>query len=149
MITRLKFCGVRTVLDCSGRLFISDRAHLVFDFHQIVDGLKEVELGGSSYVLRCVFLSRTKLKRITASAQPRKASAPPTPQKRRAPACAYTTSLTSRSRKSSARSSRGGTSATGTSSTTLREKLSAIRCEASSERLPRPPSFFSDRCHPF
>ena len=38
-------------LDCTGRLFISDRAHLVFDFHQIVDGLKEVELGGSS----CVF----------------------------------------------------------------------------------------------
>ena len=27
---------------------MSDRAHLVFDFHQIVDGLKEVELGGSS-----------------------------------------------------------------------------------------------------
>lgn len=38
-------------LDCTGRLFISDRAHLVFDFHQIVDGLKEVELGGS----RCVY----------------------------------------------------------------------------------------------
>jgi len=35
-------------LDCSNRLFISDRTHLVFDFHQIVDGLKEVELGGSS-----------------------------------------------------------------------------------------------------
>lgn len=35
-------------LDCTSRLFISDRAHLVFDFHQIVDGLKEVELGGSS-----------------------------------------------------------------------------------------------------
>jgi adenylosuccinate synthase len=35
-------------LDCKGRLFVSDRAHLVFDFHQIVDGLKEVELGGSS-----------------------------------------------------------------------------------------------------
>lgn len=35
-------------LDCKDRLFISDRAHLVFDFHQIVDGLKEVELGGSS-----------------------------------------------------------------------------------------------------
>ncbi|THH06278.1 hypothetical protein EW145_g4203 [Phellinidium pouzarii] len=35
-------------LDCNGRLFISDRAQLVFDFHQIVDGLKEVELGGSS-----------------------------------------------------------------------------------------------------
>ncbi|GAA5945761.1 hypothetical protein JCM3775_005842 [Rhodotorula graminis] len=35
-------------LNCEGRLFISDRAHLVFDFHQIVDGLKEVELGGSN-----------------------------------------------------------------------------------------------------
>lgn len=35
-------------LGCQGRLFISDRAHLVFDFHQVVDGLKEVELGGSS-----------------------------------------------------------------------------------------------------
>jgi adenylosuccinate synthase len=34
-------------LDCSNRLFISDRAQLVFDFHQIVDGLKEVELGRS------------------------------------------------------------------------------------------------------
>ncbi|KAJ2388789.1 Adenylosuccinate synthase, partial [Coemansia sp. RSA 2611] len=32
-------------LDCDGRLFISDRCHLVFDFHQIVDGLKEGELG--------------------------------------------------------------------------------------------------------
>ncbi|KAF8065351.1 AMPSase 1 [Lyophyllum atratum] len=38
----------REGLDCTNRLFISDRAHLVFDFHQIVDGLKEVELGGSS-----------------------------------------------------------------------------------------------------
>ncbi|KAG9081525.1 hypothetical protein FS749_007600 [Ceratobasidium sp. UAMH 11750] len=35
-------------LDCTGRIFLSDRAHLVFDFHQIVDGLKEVELGGKS-----------------------------------------------------------------------------------------------------
>ncbi|RKP27149.1 Adenylosuccinate synthetase [Syncephalis pseudoplumigaleata] len=35
-------------LDCQGRLLVSDRAHLVFDFHQIVDGIKEVELGGSS-----------------------------------------------------------------------------------------------------
>ncbi|KIM58919.1 hypothetical protein SCLCIDRAFT_27756 [Scleroderma citrinum Foug A] len=35
-------------LQCAHRLFVSDRAHLVFDFHQIVDGLKEVELGGSS-----------------------------------------------------------------------------------------------------
>jgi len=35
-------------LKCSDRVLISDRAHLVFDFHQIVDGLKEIELGGSS-----------------------------------------------------------------------------------------------------
>ena len=47
-------CGVPPLtrrpsgINCDGRLFISDRAHLVFDFHQIVDGLKEVELGGSS-----------------------------------------------------------------------------------------------------
>ncbi|KAI9340675.1 Adenylosuccinate synthetase [Zopfochytrium polystomum] len=34
-------------LDATGRLFVSDRAHLVFDFHQTVDGLKEIELGGS------------------------------------------------------------------------------------------------------
>lgn len=37
-------------LDCAGRILISDRAHLVFDFHQIVDGLKEIELGKSKYV---------------------------------------------------------------------------------------------------
>ncbi|EJD53279.1 Adenylosuccinate synthetase [Auricularia subglabra TFB-10046 SS5] len=35
-------------LSCKSRILVSDRAHLVFDFHQIVDGLKEVELGGSS-----------------------------------------------------------------------------------------------------
>lgn len=40
-------------LDCTGRLFLSDRAHLVFDFHQIVDGLKEAELGGSRCVQPC------------------------------------------------------------------------------------------------
>jgi hypothetical protein len=40
----------RAGLDCTGRLFVSDRAQLVFDFHQIVDGLKEVELGGK----RCI-----------------------------------------------------------------------------------------------
>lgn len=31
-------------LDCRDRLFISDRAHLVFDFHQRTDKLKEAEL---------------------------------------------------------------------------------------------------------
>merc|ERR1711939_342472 len=30
------------------RIFISDRAQIVFDLHQIVDGLEEVELGGKS-----------------------------------------------------------------------------------------------------
>ena len=38
-------------LACTNRLLISDRAHLVFDFHRIVDGLKVVDLGGSWYVL--------------------------------------------------------------------------------------------------
>eukprot|EP00177_Eucheuma_denticulatum_P000444 GFKZ01000771.1.p1 GENE.GFKZ01000771.1~~GFKZ01000771.1.p1 ORF type:complete len:461 (+),score=62.46 GFKZ01000771.1:108-1385(+) len=32
-------------LDASSRILISDRAHLLFDFHQIVDGLREVERG--------------------------------------------------------------------------------------------------------
>jgi len=30
-----------------GRLFVSDRAHLVFDLHQIIDGLKEQELSAT------------------------------------------------------------------------------------------------------
>ncbi|KAL7422449.1 Adenylosuccinate synthase [Cryptotrichosporon argae] len=38
----------RKGLSVAPRLFISDRAHLVMGFHQIVDGLKEIELGGSS-----------------------------------------------------------------------------------------------------
>lgn len=42
------FLKVCLGLTCSDRLFISDRAHLVLGFHQIVDGLKEIELGGSS-----------------------------------------------------------------------------------------------------
>jgi adenylosuccinate synthase len=32
-------------IDWTNRIFISDRAHLVFDFHQIVDRMKEEELG--------------------------------------------------------------------------------------------------------
>ncbi|KAI8390980.1 Adenylosuccinate synthetase [Radiomyces spectabilis] len=35
-------------LDCDKRLFVSDRAHLVFDLHQMIDGLKEAELGRGS-----------------------------------------------------------------------------------------------------
>lgn len=34
--------------DVRSRIFISDRAHIVFDLHQLVDGLEEVELGGKS-----------------------------------------------------------------------------------------------------
>jgi adenylosuccinate synthase len=37
-----------TGLNADDRLFVSDRAHLVFDFHQRIDGLKEVELGRGS-----------------------------------------------------------------------------------------------------
>lgn len=33
-------------LHTDGRIFISDRAHVVFDVHQMADGLEEVELGG-------------------------------------------------------------------------------------------------------
>lgn len=32
-------------LNTKGRIFISERAHVVFDLHQMVDGLEEVELG--------------------------------------------------------------------------------------------------------
>ncbi|ODQ64862.1 Adenylosuccinate synthetase [Nadsonia fulvescens var. elongata DSM 6958] len=35
-------------LFCRDRLFVSSRAHLVFDFHQITDGLKERELSTSN-----------------------------------------------------------------------------------------------------
>jgi adenylosuccinate synthase len=34
-------------VSCGGRILVSDRAHLLFDFHQTVDGLREVELAGS------------------------------------------------------------------------------------------------------
>lgn len=34
-------------VNIDGRLFISDRAHLLFDYHQIVDGLREVERGNA------------------------------------------------------------------------------------------------------
>jgi adenylosuccinate synthase len=36
------------IADPTGRLFISDRSHIVLDFHQIIDGLKEAELRGSN-----------------------------------------------------------------------------------------------------
>ncbi|KAK8943853.1 hypothetical protein KSP40_PGU018929 [Platanthera guangdongensis] len=34
-------------VSCTGRILVSDRAHLLFDFHQVVDGLRESELGHS------------------------------------------------------------------------------------------------------
>lgn len=34
-------------VSCGGRIVVSDRAHLLFDFHQVVDGLREVELSNS------------------------------------------------------------------------------------------------------
>lgn len=33
-------------IDYKGRMMVSDRAHLLFDFHQIVDGMREEELAG-------------------------------------------------------------------------------------------------------
>ena len=35
-------------LDTTERIFISDRAHIVFDLHQLVDGLEEVQLGAQN-----------------------------------------------------------------------------------------------------
>lgn len=32
-------------VDTKGRLLISDRAHILFKFHQLIDGLQEVSLG--------------------------------------------------------------------------------------------------------
>lgn len=34
-------------VSCEGRILVSDRAHLLFDFHQQVDGLREAELAKS------------------------------------------------------------------------------------------------------
>ncbi|XP_078179789.1 adenylosuccinate synthetase, chloroplastic-like [Carex rostrata] len=34
-------------ISCAGRILVSDRAHLLFDFHQTVDGLRETELASS------------------------------------------------------------------------------------------------------
>ncbi|MBA0551406.1 hypothetical protein Goshw_013259 [Gossypium schwendimanii] len=34
-------------VSCKGRILVSDRAHLLFDFHQVVDGLREAELNKS------------------------------------------------------------------------------------------------------
>ncbi|KAI9747000.1 MAG: hypothetical protein M1815_004742, partial [Lichina confinis] len=35
-------------LNTTGRVLVSDRAHVVFDLHQLVDGLEEIELGASN-----------------------------------------------------------------------------------------------------
>jgi len=89
-IEALKKNGV----DIQGRLFISDRAHIVFDFHMLIDGMNEGELGekkigttrkgiGPTYVekfnrsgirigdLRYGDLWPANLRRIVASAQKR------------------------------------------------------------------------------
>ncbi|GMH29379.1 hypothetical protein Nepgr_031222 [Nepenthes gracilis] len=34
-------------ISCKGRILVSDRAHLLFDFHQVVDGIRESELAKS------------------------------------------------------------------------------------------------------
>ena len=144
--SRRAFVRFPAGLDCTDRLFISDRAHLVFDFHQIVDGLKEVELGGSRCAspsppalapthapLRRLYSSPNGTPWLTrvsaASGRRRRASARRTLPRPRGRVCACTTcSTTTRLRTSSARLSRVGTSATGTLSTTPRARSSGTRC---------------------
>jgi hypothetical protein len=79
-------------LDCTKRLFISDRAQLVFDFHQIVDGLKEIELGGSRYVTPFTLCSNAYLDQ--ASEPLREASVQLIPARLRVQVFAFTISST-------------------------------------------------------
>ena len=114
-------------LDCTNRLFISDRAQLVFDFHQIVDGLKEVELGGSRYVffLFWVFyvIYANVGRCVVASAPRRRGSAPRTPERPPDLVFESTTSSTMRPlRSNSASWSKVDTNDTGISSTIPKEK---------------------------
>ena len=44
----LESLEAKGLTDCRSRLFVSSRAHLVFDFHQITDKLRENELAGRS-----------------------------------------------------------------------------------------------------
>ena len=55
-IDRLVECGV--VFD--GRLVISDRAHMLFDLHKEVDGLREEELSGGALPTVCSYCARTR-----------------------------------------------------------------------------------------
>ena len=41
-------------LDTTGRIFISDRAHVVFDLHQLIDRLEEEELRDGAKDLKMV-----------------------------------------------------------------------------------------------
>jgi len=48
LFTELEANEAKGLNNWQGRLLISDRAHLVFDFHQSVDGLQEAEKGKNS-----------------------------------------------------------------------------------------------------
>lgn len=48
LFEEIKKNEAKGLLDWQSRLLISDRAHLVFDFHQSVDGLQEAEKGKNS-----------------------------------------------------------------------------------------------------
>ncbi|XP_044728154.1 adenylosuccinate synthetase [Chrysoperla carnea] len=48
LFDELKACEKKGLTDWKDRLLISDRAHLVFDLHQSVDGLQEAEKGTQS-----------------------------------------------------------------------------------------------------
>lgn len=48
LFNELESLKKKGIADPTGRLFVSDRSHIVLDFHQIIDGLKESELRGSN-----------------------------------------------------------------------------------------------------
>jgi hypothetical protein len=66
-------------LKTEGRIFISDRAHVVFDVHQQVDGLEEVELGQGFIGMLVLREGKDEGIELTVEqAPPRRASAQPT-----------------------------------------------------------------------
>lgn len=48
LFAEMEALHAKGISDTSNRLWVSDRTHIVFDFHQIVDGLKEIELHGTN-----------------------------------------------------------------------------------------------------
>ena len=103
---------------------------MVFDFHQIVDGLKEVELGGSRLVNIPVFalIIIHKSVSLIVSVQRRKGLAQLTLEKHLAPVCVFITYLITKHLPSnSASSSKVVSNGMDTLNTIPKGKLSATR----------------------